>query len=287
MTTRRLIVSLGASVGALALAATMAVRSFPLEAQGQPAPAGSKPVEIVKGGEHLLHGELPEYPRRAIEDKVEGEVLLDLAVDDHGEVSDARVLSGPEELRKAALGSVLDWHYAPAVRSQSVQTTIRFTLAAANSEFRGVAYLTEMKREPEKGELTLPQHLERHIMELQRGLEDPNVRGSQREEYKAKLAVLTNQMAHIEAERFVMAERGGASEEYRGPRHLVAFKTERVSEDAAHEVLKRVGVKVGDPITEDTMRSIHAAAAAVDEHLKVVMHDDGRGGVSLVLVSRE
>ena len=116
--------------GALALAATMAVRSFPLEAQGQPQAASGEPVEIVKGGEHLLHGELPEYPHRAIEQRVEGDVLLDLAVDDQGEVSDARVLNGPDELRKAALESVLGWHYAPSsISSVSTQATLRFNLA--------------------------------------------------------------------------------------------------------------------------------------------------------------
>lgn len=299
MTTRRLIVSLGASAGALALAATMAVRAFPLEAQGRPPSTGSKPVEIVKGGEHLLHGELPEYPRRAIEQKVEGDILLDLAVDDQGEVSDARVLSGPDELRKAALGSVLDWHYAPAaVRSQSVQTTIRFSLAAANAEFRGVAFTTEMKAESEKGELTRPQQLERLIAELERGLEDPTVKGSQREEYKAKLAQATKEMEHIQAERAAMEgdgrlyrirtdNIGGRAETSQGPLQLVAFKTERVSQEAAREVLRRAGIQVGDPITEDSMRTLRAAAAAVDEHLTVVMHDAGHGGVMLVLVSRE
>ena len=76
MTTRRLLFA-GLSAAVLALAATMAIRLFPLEAQGNHAPKGTEPVEIVKGGEHLLHGELPEYPRRAIDQKVEGDVLLD------------------------------------------------------------------------------------------------------------------------------------------------------------------------------------------------------------------
>jgi len=52
-------------------------------------------------------------------------------------------------------------------------------------------------------------------------------------------------------------------------------------------VLKRSGLKIGDTITEDSMHRVKAAATAVDEHFAVVMHDDGRGGVSLVLVSRE
>ena len=44
MTTRRLIASLTASTAALALAATVAVRSFPLEAQGQDVPAQESPA---------------------------------------------------------------------------------------------------------------------------------------------------------------------------------------------------------------------------------------------------
>jgi bla regulator protein blaR1 len=285
MTTRRLMISLGASAAALALAATFAVRSFPLQAQGQPRSAASKPVEIVKGGDHLLHGELPEYPRHAIEQKVEGDVLLDIAVDDKGEVSDARVLSGPDELRKAALSSVLSWHFAPsAVRSASTQATLRFTLAAANATYRGVAYTTEMKEE--KGELTEPQRLERMMAELDEGMRDANLSPSQRDEYKKKAADVKEKIEHIRAERVGDKIRTNG-EANQGPMHLVAFKTERVSADAAGEVLKRSGLKIGDPITEESLHRVKAAASAVDEHFRVVMHDDGRGGVSLVLVSRE
>ena len=44
-----------------------------------------------------------------------------------GEVSDARVLSGPEDLRRATLEAVLRWHYAPAAMSStSTQATLRF-----------------------------------------------------------------------------------------------------------------------------------------------------------------
>jgi len=35
------------------------------------------------------------------------------------------------------------------------------------------------------------------------------------------------------------------------------------------------------------MHRLKAAAAAVDEHFAVVMRADGRGGASVVLVSRE
>src|SRR4029453_18717713 len=109
------------------------------------------------------------------------------------------ILSGPDELRKAALSSVLGWHYAPsAVRSASTQATIRFTLAAANATYRGVAYTTEMKDE---NELTKPQMLERMMAELEEGLKDPNLSPSQRDEYKKKAADVKEQMEHIRAER--------------------------------------------------------------------------------------
>ena len=50
-----------------------------------------------------------------------------MTLDDRGEVSDARVLSGPEELRKATLEAVLQWHYSPAaIRSTVTQATLRF-----------------------------------------------------------------------------------------------------------------------------------------------------------------
>lgn len=285
MTTRRLMISLGASAAALALGAILAVHTFPLYAQGQPHTGANKPVEIVKGGEHLLHGELPEYPRRAIEQKIEGDVLLDIAVDDKGEVSDARVLSGPDELRKAALGAVLGWHYQPsALRAASTQATLRFTLAAANASYRGVGYTTEMKED--KGEPTDAQRLERLMAELERAMQDPNLSPGQRDEYKMKAADVKKQMAHIRAER-AQAEGVDKRELSQGPLHLVSFKTERVSEEAASEVLKRSGLKIGDPLTDESFSRLKAAAVAVDEHFVVVMRNDGRGGASVVLVSRE
>jgi TonB family protein len=290
MTTRRLFLAMGASAGVLALAAVFAVRSFPLEAQGQPQTKTGAPVAIVKGGEHLLHGELPEYPKRAIEQRVEGDVTLDMAVDDHGEVSDARVLNGPDELRKAALASVLSWHYSPSsIRSASTQATLHFNLSAANAEYRGKAYTVEMK-EKVAGELTRPQQLERLLAELERAVQDQSLTPGQRDEYKQKLVAARQEMEKIRAGE----ERGLAYSVERsekrtseGPVRLVAFKTERVSQDAAGEVLKRAGLKIGDPITEDSMKNLRAAATAVDEHFYINARDDGRGGISVVLVSRD
>jgi TonB family protein len=288
MTTRRLILSLGASGAALALAATMAVRSFPLEAQGQPPAGGGEPVQIVKGGEHLLHGELPEYPHRAIEGRVEGDVLLDLAVDDRGEVSDARVLSGPDELRKAALEAVLAWHYAPsAVSSISTQATLRFHLPPPNAEFRGVAFAFKTTGERENGELTRGQKTERLIMEIENALADPKVTGGMRDDLTKRLAEAREDMAKIRAEREIEPEGGqGKRERFSGPMRLVNVRTERVTDDAVAEVLKRAGLKVGDAVTRETFKRLEAAVAGVDEHFRLSITDDGEGGVTVTILSR-
>ena len=82
MSTRRLIASFTVSAAALAIAATFAVRSFPLEAQGKAPADNGEPIQLVRGGENLLHGELPEYPGKAIKNKVEGDVVVEMTLDE-------------------------------------------------------------------------------------------------------------------------------------------------------------------------------------------------------------
>lgn len=74
--------------------------------------AQSEPFVTIRSGGNLLHRPSVEYPGEAMRKGVSGVVALEVAVNNKGEVADARVLSGPEELRRAALRSVLDWHYA-------------------------------------------------------------------------------------------------------------------------------------------------------------------------------
>jgi TonB family protein len=307
MTTGRLIASLTASGAALALAATVAVRSFPLEAQGQvqaaaptQRPSRAEAVQIVKGGEHLLHAGLPEYPRRAIEQRVEGDVVLDLAIDDRGEVSDARVLSGPDELRKAALESALQWHYSPdAVRSMTTQAALRFHLPAEGShvEFGGRMYAYAAKQEAERanGELSPGQQAERRIVAIQKALEDPRTTDAQRDDLKHAYAEAKEMMAKIRSEQEVAPEgktftyrvrENIAGQKFEGTPRLAQLRTERVSQAVASELLARAGVKIGDPITEDTARRIRETAASVDEHFHASFAADGKGGIVLVIVAR-
>ena len=293
MTTRRLIASLTASAAALGLATTVAVRSFPLEAMGQAVQtqqSGGAPIQIVKGGEHLLHASLPEYPRRAIEQRVQGDVVLDLATDERGEVSDARVLSGPDELRRASLESALQWHYSPqALRSTTLQATLRFSLPPANAEYEKRAYAV-LKMEDEVHAKRLPLDVE-VMEELSKALQDPGASGQQKDEWKRKYeeeAVLLDKM------RADNAWKDGAEYTVRlaprrslfeGTPRLVRIGGERVTPETMKELVGRAGISIGDQISEGTAKRIQEIAATLDEHLRVSFRGDGKGGLIMMVLN--
>jgi len=123
MSKRRLLSSLAAISGALVITARFAVLCFPINAPAQ---------QVVKGDSGLLHRAPIEYPAEAIEKGLQGTVVVEARLNERGVVTDARVLSGLEPLRKAALKSVLEWHYSLQVPSP-VQVAIDFTLPANRS----------------------------------------------------------------------------------------------------------------------------------------------------------
>ena len=69
-------------------------------------------VTVTLNGASVLHRTGIIYPAGALRGGVQGTIAVQLKLDSTGAVSDAEVLSGPEELRKATLESVLNWHFA-------------------------------------------------------------------------------------------------------------------------------------------------------------------------------
>jgi D-alanyl-D-alanine endopeptidase (penicillin-binding protein 7) len=253
MTTRRLIASLTASTVVLALAATFAVRSFPLEAQGFNAADGTGPILLVSGGEHLVHGGLPEYPDRAREKQIEGDVVVEMSLNDRGEVSDARILSGPDELRKATLEAVLQWHYSPAViRSTVTQATLRFRVPAQPKPDDVFEIIVEKD----------------NLVEIE----------------KSKEQVAFHDAEFKTLRKFVAIEdKAFEDKTFEGQPRLVDVRTERVSEATARELLAQAGVAIGNPLSKDAARRIRVIAVAMDEHFLVSFHKDREGGLVLTI----
>jgi TonB family protein len=309
MTTRRLIAAATISATALAFTSVLAVRAFPLEARGPQRSApktGTAPVEIAQGGDHLLHGAPPEYPHRAAEQRIEGDVVLDLTVDERGEVSDARVVSGPEALRRAALESVLQWHFSPdKLRSTSAQAVLRFTtpseieVGEANlksaleatvkiKELDPHEYALTYRRVPQEGaevtELAVPSKLEHQMVELRRALQQPSLTESQRAELIKEFEQAKQGLAELRELRpdGLEAKIDKASLE---TLRFSRFAAERVPPELVQAIQDRAGVKVGDQISEEVLKAFVAAARSVDEHYHVWWERDGKGGLIVFIIA--
>ncbi len=119
MSRTRLAANLAAVFSVALLAALVAVWLFPIASPAQT--VSDEPGITVEPGGTVLHRAPVRHP---IGPHPGGTIVLDATLDPQGEVADARVVSGPDELRKAALESVLQWHYSPG--PPRVQISVRF-----------------------------------------------------------------------------------------------------------------------------------------------------------------
>jgi TonB family protein len=81
------------------------------------------PAYALKDGVMVI----PDYPEAAVRKGITGSVLIDTTLDADGAVVDAHVLTGPVELRKAALEAVLKLTFATATAGEVRQVKIDFT----------------------------------------------------------------------------------------------------------------------------------------------------------------
>ncbi len=86
------------------------VRAQMIKGKMVTAAVADSPGVTVEPGGVLLHRAAVLAPAGTT---ATGKVLLEATLNAQGEVTDARVISGPQELRNAALSSVLQWHYQP------------------------------------------------------------------------------------------------------------------------------------------------------------------------------
>jgi protein TonB len=133
MSKRRLVASYLSIAAVTVVTAWFVMASFPLQ--------GSPQVEVQQGavrdgagvtvqpGGRILHRTPVSFSAQAMSMRVEGVITIEMSLDSQGAVSDARVLSGPEELRSGVLASVLQWHYIRETSGPaSVIATIEFRL---------------------------------------------------------------------------------------------------------------------------------------------------------------
>lgn len=122
--------------GIVALAAGLACLAVTTNwARGQaPVPPDQPGVKVDLGASAVLHRTGVEYPEAAQKKGVQGNVTVQVTVDEKGNVSDARVLSGPEELRKSVLQSILNWHFTQDAAKSERQVGVAFQTPPAGAE---------------------------------------------------------------------------------------------------------------------------------------------------------
>jgi protein TonB len=105
-----------------------------------PPPQPPAVKRIVRVGSHLkapqqTYSVQPEYPPLARQAHVWGVVVVNAVIDEHGNVVQARALSGHPLLVPAALQAVLQWKYEPTTLNGSpvaveMEVTVRFNLGS-------------------------------------------------------------------------------------------------------------------------------------------------------------
>jgi TonB family protein len=82
-------------------------------------------ITVLSTGE-VLHRDRVPYPEATYKNGIQGTVILEATLDQSGNVADAHVLSGPQELRKTALQAVLQWQFANGRAGETQQVSIAF-----------------------------------------------------------------------------------------------------------------------------------------------------------------
>jgi len=129
MSRARLVSTLAAGLLLLAGAGWFVTAAFPLAAAPQIVADGAG-VTVELSGAQLLHRGPVAYPAKAALKGVEGTVAVQVRLDGSGNVMDASVVSGPDELRRAVLESVLGWHFAKGSAGGTRTVTVSFQLPA-------------------------------------------------------------------------------------------------------------------------------------------------------------
>jgi TonB family protein len=127
MSKTRTVSTLAAGLAMLAGACWFVTTAFPLSAAPQSV-TDAAGVSVDAQGARFMHRAPVTYPRDAQIAGIQGTVLAQVKLDADGNVSDATILSGPEQLRKPVLQSVLGWHFTKDAAGSTRQIGVTFHL---------------------------------------------------------------------------------------------------------------------------------------------------------------
>jgi len=253
-------------------------------------------VSVDLGGAAVIHRSSVEYPGPAIEKGIQGTVVVEATLNAAGDVEGMRVMSGPTELRRVALQSVLEWRFVPSTAGTVRQVSITFDLAAAQTrererptnQYENLAVAYALKQgEPEQQEQV--SQIEARIAELKARLEQVHAKLADQalesdSSYKAETVQLQAQLqdtlrelaSQREAEHHssrtitLNTREGTVTFNTASPagRTLVSIDIIGLPQAGA-ELKSRLPVHIGDTLSPELMEKITKAVRDFDEHLEL------------------
>ncbi len=242
MSKTRTISTLAAGLAILAGACWYVAGALPLSADPQLAADGPG-IAVDTMGAQLMHRAPVYYPREALAKNLEGVVVAQVKLDDSGNVSDASILSGPDEFRKAVLQSLLSWHFTKDAAGGTRQISVTFRKPAEPA--------------PEASALAR----ENPIVRQDISVTAPSL---------PRLADATRKSA-------------GPPPAIQGTPNTIEEITVRGLDIPAEELKGKLPVHAGDPWTPENAAKLMDAARQIDEHLMVSSIRTGSAGVSVVI----
>ena len=243
---RRLISSLGAALVGTLLLVRISFALFPTSSETHAQQASIVPVQIERGGDHLLFRASIEYPRWVIEKQVAGLIVTEVTTDERGLVTDAHVISGPQELRRVVLQSVLNWQFDPQSQPPGpVEIAIRFHLPAPS----------------QPGSVVLPEHSVRSESKAREGR--PSFLDSSADESEAIARMIINT---------TLAKEGRLTGK------IMAIRTH----GAAERSDLQLPIHIGDAITGESIQVLEEFLQSIDKRFLVGLETSPNGFISLL-----
>lgn len=268
--------------------------------KGQDAPG----VKVDLGSSSVIHRSPVRYPEEAQKKGATGIVQLEVKLDATGNVADAHVLSGPEELRKPSLESVLNWHFTREAANGTRLISISFTEAGKQVQIgeggkvlQPPAYTSivvgknvTLESESgsvqaelvkiESGQLTRRQQLEREMGALRREIEQASGDANRVQEMKARLEDLRKEFEQTPLPNF------SVNRTIVG-RTVSGINTSALSDQVSGDLIARLPVREGDTISNKLMEETMAAIRSYDEHLRSEFVRKGEDKVELLIWTPE
>ncbi|MCU1238430.1 MAG: TonB family protein [Candidatus Solibacter sp.] len=250
--------TLAAGLGFLAMACCFPLAAAPQNVNDYPG------VTVDTGGE-VLHRTTVPYPDAARAKNIQGVVVVEATLDNTGNVTETRILSGPTELRRNAQQSVLQWHFAMDSSSLTRQVKINFQIAdGQNGLVRPVTVMATTAA----------------------GETDPAKIAASQDKIRALRSQISDQIAQLQVSQDPVARQLASArlnemqnsmntlQRNLGPASIAGKRLGRlnvigVSETMKEDLMSRIPVRIGDILAADSYSRISAIVHDFDEHMAV------------------